>query len=1175
MALSEDGSFISVSPVGTPDYVAPELLQILSTNKLNQTTQKLDASCDYWSMGIIGFEMITEKTPFHSENVYDTYSEIQKYSNEERLMQVLEFPKDIRMSRYLKDLLNGLITKPNRRMTIDEIQDHPFFNEINWHSLRDQAPPIIPTLCGEDDTSHFDDIDKSKKRSPVLKKSTFPITNINEFSGDDLPFLGYTYVYEESSKFLKATPKHSTSMQIESKLSNKMSDLQLTIKEQMREIKILQKDLLSAEKKAAQMSSLEKIFSETKEDMESIKAELKKKIAELAASKTEIKTLKSSLKIEEEMRMKSDASTAEVMSQTYQKWEKAKKISDQNYEKQLSEKKSEIHSLNDRIRAGEVELNSKIVECNHLNATLEKYKDMLKTSKEQNFHDKTDYEEVRRKLTDNFEVKLNDFKIKLNAEKELRIKSEQTINDLRNQLDELTKANKNLFDLKEKADTEISAIRKQLGHQMDEGNRLARDKKELENQVKEINHKNDELRKEMLKYQDENLKRQLKLTKIVTQPIHISGRASSEENFKSAHGSMTELDVVDPEDLKNDLARAKENEDIQRKRADNLEQVVQKLEEMIKKLSETTEQTAGGMLEKRNEKLEDQLAHAREQAIIDRQSARTANLAMWKLEKEVDNLKHERDILNKRLERANEKCSEAVHEKESIELKMKQQLETISAKETQIIDLQKDIRNLKYEMKQDRDKWSNTERERLREKTEIIEKSSKIKNLEEKLRECENKVRMLEMKVSKLSDEKEIIHRRLNEEKSNHTSAQDAVNELQNELDQKIKNYEALKEAVVATELQLNTLEDMWNSEVQHNKKNIEKIDDLWAKVRSRDEEISKLKKELSQEKSMKIAAESKSCQLQNELDELKEEMQRMQERMLDIQTQLVKKQEVLYQAQENVEITSSELEHLNKLRSNYESEIHILKEEATRILTDLYKSKEEAKRLSMELKDAQIDICELKQEKEHLNSLLCELKQHSKERDIRLEATDAQQKKLIAYLHERVDELQNKKKRTIADVLFGTTNTNLPPQTPKSARKENIPPPSNESVKLKKAEEELRKERERNQRLKENLMLTKMEIRKSATIKSPEKSTKRESTVESVHPSAPVEDTVKTITATVHAAPSKKLMNENFQRDSLNTSPKYHHFAMTIETASPSPNIPPTACLACDKFILVGKFLK
>jgi hypothetical protein len=127
--------------------------------------------------------------------------------------------------------------------------------------------------------------------------------------------------------------------------------------------------------------------------------------------------------------------------------------------------------------------------------------------------------------------------------------------------------------------------------------------------------------------------------------------------------------------------------------------------------------------------------------------------------------------------------------------------------------------------------------------------------------------------------------------------------------------------------------------------------------------------------------------------------------------------------------------------------------------------------------------------------------------------------------------------------------------------------------VKLKKAEEELKKERERNQRLKENLLLTKLEIRKSASMKSPEKV---KESVETVLPSAPAEESVRTITATVHAEPSRKLMNENFQRDSLNStsSPRAHHFAMTIETASPSPNMPPTTCLACDKFVLVGKFL-
>lgn len=43
VALNEDGSFRNISPVGTPDYIAPELLQVLSA-KSTPKSQKLDVS---------------------------------------------------------------------------------------------------------------------------------------------------------------------------------------------------------------------------------------------------------------------------------------------------------------------------------------------------------------------------------------------------------------------------------------------------------------------------------------------------------------------------------------------------------------------------------------------------------------------------------------------------------------------------------------------------------------------------------------------------------------------------------------------------------------------------------------------------------------------------------------------------------------------------------------------------------------------------------------------------------------------------------------------------------------------------------------------------------------------------------------------------------------------------
>lgn len=501
---------------------------------------------------------------------------------------------------------------------------------------------------------------------------------------------------------------------------------------------------------------------------------------------------------------------------------------------------------------------------------------------------------------------------------------------------------------------------------------MLKSKKESETQIEDLNRKNDELRKEMLAVRNENLQKQLKLSKIISLPITIGGRMSTEECFQSAHASLEDISI-DKEELKSDLARAKENEDIQRKRADRLEEIVNRLEEMVKG------NTVGGMLERKNEKLEDQLATAREEAIMERQSARTANLALWKLEKEVNDLKHEKNVLQRRVDMANEKSSTAVHEKESFEMKMKQQLETISMKETQIIDLQKEIRTLKYELKQEKEKWLTQERDRIREKTEIIEHTSKIKNLEEKLRETTMKCRELERKVSTLTDDKEVIERMLSEAQNNFAQSHDSVEELEEELRTRNRNYDLLVEAAKTLEQQIIAIEEMLNNEVKHNKANTEKIDAQIQKIRAKEEEISKLKRELLQEKALKMSAENKGCQLQNESDEIREELIMMQKKMKEIQERSSETQANLYKAQENVEVYSNDVMGLQKLTANYETEIRIVKEDCSRILTDLYRSKEEVKRLTQELKDCKSEMKELDLEKQHVNGLLGEFKIHSK----------------------------------------------------------------------------------------------------------------------------------------------------------------------------------------------------
>lgn len=178
MRMDEDGLVRSNNVVGTPDYISPEVLQSHGKGVYGR-------ECDWWSVGIFVYEMLVGETPFYADSLLGTYNKIMYHENN------LSFPPEVEISSDAKSLIQGLLcdrTKRLGRNSVDEIKSHSFFINDQWtfENLRESAPPVVPELTGDDDTSNFDDYEKDE-----TPEESFAVPN--NFAGNHLPFIGFTY----------------------------------------------------------------------------------------------------------------------------------------------------------------------------------------------------------------------------------------------------------------------------------------------------------------------------------------------------------------------------------------------------------------------------------------------------------------------------------------------------------------------------------------------------------------------------------------------------------------------------------------------------------------------------------------------------------------------------------------------------------------------------------------------------------------------------------------------------------------------------------------------------------------------------------------------------------------------------------------------------------------------
>lgn len=148
------------SLVGTPNYIAPEVLLRKGYTQL----------CDWWSVGVILFEMLVGQPPFLAPTPTETQLKVINWEN------TLHIPTQVKLSPEARDLITKLCCAADHRLGrngADDLKAHPFFGTIDFSGdIRKQPAPYVPKISHPMDTSNFDPVDEDSPWNNASEDST-------------------------------------------------------------------------------------------------------------------------------------------------------------------------------------------------------------------------------------------------------------------------------------------------------------------------------------------------------------------------------------------------------------------------------------------------------------------------------------------------------------------------------------------------------------------------------------------------------------------------------------------------------------------------------------------------------------------------------------------------------------------------------------------------------------------------------------------------------------------------------------------------------------------------------------------------------------------------------------------------------------------------------------------
>uniref|UniRef100_A0A8C0EDS9 Citron Rho-interacting kinase n=1 Tax=Bubo bubo TaxID=30461 RepID=A0A8C0EDS9_BUBBB len=1007
-------------PVGTPDYMAPEMLTGLN----GDGKASYGPECDWWSLGVIAYEMIYGRSPFTEGTSAKTFNNIMNFQ------RFLKFPEDVKVSSEFLDLIQSLLCGQKERLGYEGLCCHPFFSKIDWNNIRNSPPPFVPTLKSDDDTSNFDE---PEKNSRVL--SSTRQLNPAGFSGEDLPFVGFSFI-----KALGILRPESIFSSVDSPA--KVSSMEKKLLLKSKELQDAQDKCHKMEQEMTRLhrrvSEVEAVLSQKEVELKASETQRSLLEQDLATYITECSSLKRSL---EQARMEvsqEDDKALQLLHDIREQSRKLQEIKEQEYQAQVEEMRLMMNQLEEDLISARRRSDLYESELRESRLAAEEFKRKAtechnKLQKVINTEQQAKIQELQEKLTKAVKASSEATELLQNI-RQAKERAEKELEKLQNREDSNESMKKKLLEAEERRHSLENQV-KRLETVERRENRLKEDIQTKSQQIQQMAEK-------ILELEEKHREAQ-----IAAQHLELQLKQKEqfyEEKLKVLENQMKK-DLADKEALENMLRRheeeAREKCKVlaeQKAMINAMDSKIRSLEQRIVELSEANKLAANSSLfTQRNMKAqEEMISELRQQKFYLETQAGKLEAQNRKLEEQLEKMSHQDHTDKNRLLELETRLREVSLEHEEQKLELKRQLTelqlTLQERESQITGLQAARTALENQLREAKTELEETTAEAEEEIQALTAHRDEIQRKFEALRNSCTVITDLEEQLNQLSEDNAELNNQnffLSKQLDEASGANDEVVQLRSEVDHlrreiteremqltsQKQTMEALKTTCTMLEEQVMDLEAL-NDELLEKERQWEAWRNVLGDEKSQFEcRVRELQRMLDTEKQSRVRADQR----------ITESRQVVELAVKEHKAEILALQQALKEQKLKAESLSDKLNDLEKkhamlemnarsLQQKLETERELkqrLLEEQAKLQQQMDLQKNHIFRLTQGLQEALDRADLLKTERSDLEYQLENIQVLYSHEKVKMEGTISQQTKLIDFLQAKMDQPAKKKK--------------------------------------------------------------------------------------------------------------------------------------------------------------------